>query len=187
MIEQEPQSHAADSQSAKRKHMSLPKRILVPTDFSPPAAAAMNYAKTLAEAVGASLQVLAVMDDPLPGIKMPDHVCSIPAIRHQIERETEEHLAKVLTPDERAKFRAELTAAWGNPFAKILEFARDHDSDLIVMGTHGRGAILHALLGSVAERIVRHASCPVLTIRSAPETVPAKAVNPTLAEAIAQA
>lgn len=163
--------------------MSLPKRILVPTDFSAPAAAALNYAKTLAEALGASLQVLAVMDDPLPGIKMPDHVCSIPAIRQQIEQETGEHLAKVLAPAERAKFRAELTAVWGNPYAKILEFAKDHAIDLIVMGTHGRGAILHALLGSVAERVVRHAACPVLTVRPAPETVPAAALNPSLAEA----
>jgi nucleotide-binding universal stress UspA family protein len=167
--------------------MALPKRILVPTDFSAAAAGALDYAKTLAEAVGASLQVLAVMDDPLPGIKMADHVCSIPAIRQQIERETGEHLAKVLTPAEQAKFRAELTAVWGNPYAKILEFAKDHAIDLIVMGTHGRGAILHALLGSVAERIVRHASCPVLTIRPAPETAPAKAVSAALAEAIAPA
>jgi universal stress protein A len=153
--------------------MSLPKHILVPTDFSAPAGAALNYAKTLAEAVGASLHVLHVMDDPLPGIKMPDHVCSIPAIRKQLEREASEDLATVLTPEEKTKFRAELTSEWGNPYAKILEFTREHGIDLIVMGTHGRGAFLHALMGSVAERVVRHASCPVLTVRPATETAPA--------------
>jgi nucleotide-binding universal stress UspA family protein len=150
--------------------MSLPKRILVPTDFSAPAGAALSYAKTLAEALGASLHVLCVLDDPLPGFKMPDHVCSIPAIRRQLEGEVQEQLAKVFTPEERTKFRAELTAEWGNPYVKVVEFAKDHGIDLIVMGTHGRGAIPHMLLGSVAERVVQHATCPVLTIHPAPET-----------------
>jgi nucleotide-binding universal stress UspA family protein len=153
--------------------MSLPKRILVPTDFSAPADAALNYAKTLAEALGASIHVLHVMDDPLPGFKLPDHVCSIPAIRKQLEREAGEHLATLLNPKEQSKFRAELTSEWGNPYVKILEFTKDHDIDLVVMGTHGRGAILHALMGSVAERVVRHSTCPVLTIRTSPETAPA--------------
>jgi len=148
--------------------MSLPQRILVPIDFSPGAEIALNYAKSLAAAFGASLHVLHVMDDPLPGFKMPDHVCSIPALRKQIEQETSEHLSKVLSPDERTRFRATLSAEWGSPHASVLAFAKDHAIDLIVMGTHGRGAIQHVLLGSVAERVVRHASCPVLTIRQAP-------------------
>ena len=152
--------------------MSLPKRILVPTAFSPPACAALNYAKTLAAALGSSLHVLCVLDDPLPGFKMPDHVCSIPAIRRQLEGEAQEQLAKVFTPQELSKFRAELTAEWGNPYVKILEIAKDQAIDLIVMGTHGRGAIQHALMGSVAERVVRQATCPVLTIRPAPEVAP---------------
>lgn len=148
--------------------MSLPKRILVPTDFSEPAGAALDYAKTLAQALGASLHILCVMDDPMPGFKMPDHVCSIPAIRRQLEAEAKEQLAKLLTPEERTAFRAELTAEWGNPYAKVLDFASKHDIDMIVMGTHGRGGLEHVLIGSVAERVVRQASCPVLTIRPAP-------------------
>lgn len=150
--------------------MSLPKHILVPTDFSKPAGAALDYAKTLAQALGASLHILCVMDDPMPGFKMPDHVCSIPAIRRQLEAEAHEQLAKLLTPEERQTFRAELTAEWGNPFAKVLDFATKHDIDLIVMGTHGRGALEQVLIGSVAERVVRQATCPVLTIRPARKT-----------------
>ena len=119
------------------------------------------------------MHVLHVMDDPLPGFKLPDHVCSIPAIRKQLEREASEHLATLLTSEERTKFRAALTYEWGNPYLKILEFTKDHGIDLIVMGTHGRGAILHALMGSVAERVVRHSTCPVLTIRPAPGAAPA--------------
>jgi nucleotide-binding universal stress UspA family protein len=151
--------------------MSVPKRILVPTDFSPPAEAALDYAKSLAEAVGASLHVLHVMEDPLPGLRSAHHVCSVPAIREQLEQESGEQLMKLFTPDEKAKLRAETTAEWGIPHARILEFANTDHIDLIIMGTQGRGAILHALMGSVAERVVRYATCPVMTIRSAPAAV----------------
>jgi universal stress protein A len=54
----------------------------------------------------------------------------------------------------------------GTPFVEIVAAAKRHDSDLIVIGTHGRGALAHALIGSVAERVVRKAPCPVLTVRS---------------------
>lgn len=146
--------------------MALPKRILVPTDFSEPAAAALAYAKTLAEAVGASLEVLHVMEDPLPGLRQPDHVCSVPAIREQLEREAGEQLKAVFTPEERTMLHAVTTAHWGTPYAQILKTASENNTDLIVMGTQGRGALLHALMGSVAERVVRHARCPVLTVHS---------------------
>lgn len=150
---------------AGKKTMPLPKQILVPIDFSETAAAALDYAKTLAAAAGAALHVLHVMDDPLLGFKLPDHVCPIPKIRKLMEQEASDHMSKVLTADEQKKFRAELISVWGNPYLKVIEYAKDHDIDLIVMGTHGRGMIGHLLLGNVAERVVRHASCPVLIIR----------------------
>lgn len=154
--------------------MSLPKRILVPTDFSELAGAALKYAKELAAAVGASLQVLHVMEDPLPGLRQADHVCSVLAIREQLEREAGEELARLFTPEERTSLHVEATTIWGIPYAQILRFSIDNSSDLIVMGTHGRGAILHALIGSVAERVVRHATCPVLTIHSGNATALAR-------------
>ena len=58
------------------------------------------------------------------------------------------------------------TVEVGTPFVGIVRYARAHEVDLIVMGTHGRGAVQHLLLGSVAEQIVRQASCPVLTVRN---------------------
>ena len=145
--------------------MNSPKRILVPTDFSAQAEAALNYGKMLAETCGASLLVLHVIEDPLPGFKMPDGVCPIKAIKKQLESESAEQLEKLLTSEERQKFRAELTAEWGIPYAKVLEFASTRQADLIVMGTHGRGAIERLVMGNVAERVVRLAPCPVLTIR----------------------
>jgi nucleotide-binding universal stress UspA family protein len=56
--------------------------------------------------------------------------------------------------------------AYGRPFAEIIAYAREHAIDLIVMATHGRGAIAHVLLGSTTEKVVRKSSCPVLTIRT---------------------
>jgi nucleotide-binding universal stress UspA family protein len=150
---------------AGKKFMPLPKQILVPIDFSETAAAALDYSKTLAAAVGAALHVLHVMDDPLLGFKLPDHVCSIPIIRKLMEQEASEHMSKVLTADEQKKFRAELITVWGSPYVKVIEYAKEHEIDLIVMGTHGRGIIGHLLLGNVAERVIRHASCPVLVVR----------------------
>jgi nucleotide-binding universal stress UspA family protein len=151
--------------AAGKNLMSLPKQILVPIDFSETAAAALDYSKALAAAVGAALHVLHVMDDPLLGFKLPDHVCPIPTIRKFLEQEASDHMSKDLTADEQKKFRAELISVWGSPYLKVIEYAKDHDIDLIVMGTHGRGMIGHLLLGNVAERVVRHASCPVLVIR----------------------
>ena len=150
---------------AGKNLMSLPKKILVPIDFSETAGAALDYSKTLAAAVGAALHVLHVMDDPLLGFKLPDHVCPIPTIRKYMEQEARENMSKVLTPDEQKKFRAELITVWGSPYHKVIEYAKEHEIDLIVMGTHGRGMIGHLLLGNVAERVVRDASCPVLVIR----------------------
>jgi nucleotide-binding universal stress UspA family protein len=70
----------------------------------------------------------------------------------------------LLTRDERERFAARLVSLTGAPFLEIVRYARREDIDLIVMGTHGRGAIAHLLVGSVAENVVRKAPCPVLTV-----------------------
>ena len=66
---------------------------------------------------------------------------------------------------EREKFSAQIVTLVGSPFLEIVTYAKSHDIDLIVMGTHGRGPIAHMLMGSVAEKVVRKAPCPVLTVR----------------------
>ena len=64
------------------------------------------------------------------------------------------------------RLRAELTLEWGTPFMEITRYAREHEIDLIAMGTHGRGGgIKRLLMGSVAENVVRSATCPVMTVR----------------------
>jgi nucleotide-binding universal stress UspA family protein len=141
------------------------KKLLVPTDFTEPSGIALRYAKAFAEAFGAALHVLHVIEENAwaygPDVYNPE------LIRQAQERDASERLSKVLTDAERQKFRAELVMKSGSPFVEIVRYAKAEDIDLIVMGTHGRGPIAHMLLGSVAEKVVRKAPCPVLTVRHA--------------------
>jgi universal stress protein A len=142
------------------------KRILVPTDFSDHSKNAMNYACSLAEKFGADLHVLHVLQDlvamvPEPGLAFPppgDYM-----------QELEESATKALTelPGDARSGVGNIVRSvrQGPPFLEIIRYAKEHDIDLIVLGTHGRSGLAHMLLGSVAERVVRKAPCPVLTVR----------------------
>jgi universal stress protein A len=146
-------------------------RILLPTDFSDAAACAVPYACELAGQFGAELHVLFVIHDlasEVPdfgmGLAFPGYLERLPERSQKLEEEAVEHLAKVL-PDGWDRSRVVLATRKGPPFQRIIEYAREHQTGLIVMGTHGRGMLSHTLLGSVAERVVRKAPCPVLTVR----------------------
>jgi len=144
------------------------KTVLVPTDFSDASESALRYGKAMAEKFGASLHVVHVMEDLLAHAWAAEvYVSSMPQLRDEIEKESRQRLETVLAEGERARFRAETALLAGNPFLEIIRYAKAHDVDLIVMGTHGRGPIAHMLLGSVAEKVVRKSPCPVLTVREA--------------------
>jgi nucleotide-binding universal stress UspA family protein len=143
------------------------KRILVPTDFSETSQVALKYARALADNFKASLFVLHVIEDPfVHGWTGEGYIPDLPGFRERLATEAREQLNKVLTSAEREKFRAQLATKFGNPFIEIVRYAKANEIDLIVMGTHGRGPVAHMLLGSVAEKVVRKAPCPVLTVRS---------------------
>jgi nucleotide-binding universal stress UspA family protein len=144
------------------------KTVLVPTDFSEASESALRYGKAMAEAFGASLHVVHVMEDLLAHAWAAEvYVSSMPQLRDEIEKESRQRLGALLTDAERKTFRAETALLAGNPFLEIIRYAKAHEVDLIVMGTHGRGPIAHMLLGSVAEKVVRKSPCPVLTVREA--------------------
>jgi universal stress protein A len=144
------------------------KTVLVPTDFSDASESALRYGKAMAEAFGASLHVVHVMEDLLAHAWAAEvYVSSMPQLRDEIEKESRQRLETLLGEGDRTKFRAETALLAGNPFLEIIRYAKAHDVDLIVMGTHGRGPIAHMLLGSVAEKVVRKSPCPVLTVREA--------------------
>jgi nucleotide-binding universal stress UspA family protein len=82
-----------------------------------------------------------------------------------MEKDAREKMTQLVTPDDRSKLHAQVFTKWGSPFVEIIRFAKSEDIDLIVMGSHGIGPVAHMLLGSVAEKVVRKAPCPVLTVR----------------------
>jgi universal stress protein A len=142
------------------------RKILAPTDFSPHAAKAVRYACGLAERLESELHLLHVLAEVVPS--GPDPLLT-PVLPPEFFRETEEQsrvaLARLLEPTWGRPRAIEAAVRWDSPVEGIIEYARDQAIDLIVIATHGRTGLSHVLLGSVAERIVREAPCPVLTIR----------------------
>jgi nucleotide-binding universal stress UspA family protein len=134
------------------------KQILVPIDFGEAAEAALAYGRAFARTFGASLHVLHVMENPFLRPTAADPaMLKAAAVRHLDDR---------LTDDDRARLHAKAVIATSdNPAGEIAKYAKAHAIDLIVMGTHGRGAVAQLLVGSVAERVVRSAPCPVLTVK----------------------
>lgn len=142
-------------------------RILVPTDFSATADAALEYAFVLADRFGASLQLLHVLADPfvVDGMAAETYIADAPALRSAMLQDARERLAHRAVPRETSTMRIETEVLFGHGARTIAEYAAERGIDLIVIGTHGRTGVAHLLLGSIAERLVRTAPCPVLTVR----------------------
>jgi nucleotide-binding universal stress UspA family protein len=143
------------------------KKILVATDFSEPSDAALAYGRELARTFDASLTVLHIVDNILTRAYGTDGVVlADPELQREIETSAQRQVDALLFDEDRKMFGAVGHVITSNsPSAAIVTYARDAAIDLIVMGTHGRGAIAQLLMGSVAERVVRTAPCPVLTVR----------------------
>jgi universal stress protein A len=143
-------------------------RILVPTDFSDTSDAALSYARTLADSLGASLHLVHVFDDPYGDALVAEMNASVyESMRATEMTQARRRLLRRLPPADRKQFQASTAIVTGAPAEAIVDYAADRGMDLIVMGTHGRSGFAHLLLGSVAEQVVRTAKCPVLTVRSA--------------------
>ena len=142
-------------------------RILVPMDFGAASDAALTQAKELAAAFNARLFLLHIVEDPsATGAWAPEvYVAASAELRETLLRDARQRLESVLTAAERERFKASLDVRVGTAADGIGAFAREKTIDLIVMGTHGRRGLAHMFLGSVAERVVRTAPCPVLTTR----------------------
>lgn len=141
-------------------------RMLVPTDFSSPSDLALEYAADMASRYGASIHLLHVMEDPALTAAYPDvYFVEFPALRQEMIEDAERRLAESLTQRVPANVKTTTHVVTGRPARVIAQEATDRGIDLIVMGTHGRGGLAHLMLGSVAERVLRMAPCPVLTVR----------------------
>jgi len=150
------------------KGMTAIRRILVPVDFSEPSRAALAYAAELARQVDGTVEVLHVAEVPafVPCASLPEAGASDLSLVTLVRESAEKLLAELVS--DAAKQGITLQAArveLGSPARVITDVARGGGYDLIVLGTHGRTGLAHALIGSVAERVVREARCPVLTVR----------------------
>jgi nucleotide-binding universal stress UspA family protein len=146
--------------------MIVLKNILIATDFSEPSGVAMTYGRDLARSYGATLHILHVVEDATVrystelGFELPD-------LQKDLEAAAQRGLDGMITADDRQTLKivpvveTHLSVANG-----ITGYAREHAIDLIIVGTHGRGAVKQFLMGSAAERVVRTAPCPVLAVRA---------------------
>jgi nucleotide-binding universal stress UspA family protein len=142
------------------------RHILVPTDFSRFSEVALTYAVALAEKFGAEIHLLHVVQDL--ALFIPDAVAVAPPVAPPVEQFTaaaREALERAAGQPPLAGHAVRREIREGTPFYEIIRYAKDLNIDLIVMGTHGHTGLAHVLLGSVTEKVVRKAPCPVLTIR----------------------
>jgi universal stress protein A len=149
------------------------KKILAPTDFSPHSERALRYACRLAERLGSELHLLHVLSEVIPTGPDPLLMPVLPPEFYSDNEDRARETLRELLKPEWGNPAAVLTAEqWGGAVEAIVDYAQDQEIDLIVIATHGRTGLSHILLGSVAERIVREAPCPVLTVRNQDQSPP---------------
>jgi len=139
--------------------------VLIPTDGSDDANRAADHAISLAGRYGATVHALSVIHANRLGLRTPSDV-DVADVRAPLRGRAERAVAAVVSRASDAGVPVVQAVRVGIPHQSIHDYATDHDVDLIVMGTHGRTNIERHLLGSVAERVVRLSSAPVLTVRS---------------------
>ena len=142
------------------------KNILVATDFSDPSGVALAYGRDLARNYNARLHVMHVVEDVM--LRYSSEVgVALPALQEDLVEAARRELQSRITDEDRRQLNAVGVIDTGaNIAAAICDYAKNNTIDLIVTGTRGRGAVQHFLMGSVAERVVRSAPCPVLTVHA---------------------
>ncbi len=145
------------------------KNILVATDFGEAATAAYAYGRALAKQFDATLHVIHVAENVVArALGGEAYVTFLPDLQREVEESARQELtALVMNNDPPATaLRVKPVVLVSNaPAIEIVNYAKHHHIDLIVLGTHGREGVARFFMGSVAERVVRTADCPVLTIR----------------------
>ena len=140
------------------------KHILVPVDLGERSRAILEHAKAMADHFKSSIHLLYCF----PNLTFPDATGLMnplaPQVIEEARADSERRLNDLLTPSERTRYHVRTTVLLGDPLDQIVACAKEDHADLIVMGTHGRTGLTHMFLGSVAERVVRTAPCPVLTV-----------------------
>jgi nucleotide-binding universal stress UspA family protein len=143
------------------------KNVLVATDFSEASNSAVVFARQLARAFGSRLHVLHVVGSVVAGaIGVEGYTTDFAALQREVEAAARRHLDAVITDEDRRTLAAQAIVLTSTAAAQsIVSYAKDAHVDLVIVGTHGGGGTSPQLLGSVAERVVRMAACPVLVVK----------------------
>ncbi|MBN1844764.1 MAG: universal stress protein [Sedimentisphaerales bacterium] len=147
--------------------MSQLKKILYPTDFSEHSLCALPLAQEIAQCFDANLHCLHVVDEAYQ-FWLSAQEAAMPVVMpiEEMKQSAQEHMREFVS--QHITFNPE-RLVWqvgiGRPFLEIIRYARQEEIDLIVIATHGHGALASMLLGSVTEKVVRKSPCPVLTVR----------------------
>jgi nucleotide-binding universal stress UspA family protein len=146
------------------------KDVLVPIDFSPGSDTALTYGREFARTFGATLHTLHAVEDVYVQLMMAGGAIGGTAaaeIQRDLENAAQGRLDALIRDDDRRELRAQTAIRTGVAAAQaIVDYAQEKAIDLVVIGTHGRGGMAHVMMGSVAEKVVRTAPCPVLAVRS---------------------
>ena len=140
-------------------------KLLLPTDFSDCSAEAARVARLLAERFGSRVVVLHVLDEPAALDPMFRGDVPLELLRSRMEQFAQESMDAFLAAHFSGFENVDTMLAAGIPFREIIKKARESGAGLIVIGTHGRTGVEHVIFGSTAEKVVRLAPCPVLSVR----------------------
>ena len=152
--------------------MAVIRKVLCPVDFSKTSGHAFIYAAAIAQQFEAELTVLHVIEAvPLPTAY--DGAPFVDTVR-EADKYAEKELARLLGSVDAGKPRVRGAIAHGETHNAILNFAKQNDMDLIVIGKHGRKKLEFWLFGSVTERVIRHAACPVMVVQNPESVKPSK-------------
>ncbi len=140
-------------------------KILLPSDFSDCSSEAARVARRLAEHFGSRLVVLHVLDEPAALDPMFRGEVPLEMLRERMEEYARDAMGRFQDEHFHGYAAVETRVASGVPYREIIRAARETAADLIVIGTHGRTGVEHVIFGSTAEKVVRMAPCPVLSVR----------------------
>ncbi|MFH0991760.1 MAG: universal stress protein [bacterium] len=158
------QRHRASAAEKPKSSIQL-KRILVPIDFSEHSKSALRYAVSFAQQFHASLDLIYVVEPTVYPADFSFGQIGFPNVEEELRKKGMEELEELVKAKIGNRVPASSIVRTGKAFYEIDEYARETAVDLIIIATHGHTGVEHILFGSTAEKVVRHAPCPVLVLR----------------------
>ncbi|MBM4160678.1 MAG: universal stress protein [Ignavibacteria bacterium] len=161
-----PARRAASTTTRRRAKIEL-NRILVPVDFSEHSKKALRYAIPFAEQFKASIDLLYVIEPTIYPADFSFGQLGYPNVENELRERGSGELDTLIRREIGRRVPAKKVIRMGKAFYEIDQYAREEEIDLIIIATHGHSGVEHVLFGSTAEKVVRHAPCPVLVVRMA--------------------